>query len=179
MTQRVRFAIVLAMVTCVTLSACESDSVAQPELQPLTSEQVNDARQAASKWIGEGGQALFVCGQSDGLGLFTIKWGDGFQPDGMKDGRLVFILTPQGDADIIFRDATGSYLSAKEDTGEVMRISDGEVESWVIAYRSTGITETHNITTADGQLIDLWTSNKPTSLIGASAKLFKSNCVRA
>lgn len=163
------------------IGAC-SDQVVQPPLAVLTQEEAADARSAASKIVGKNGRALFVCGQSDGLGVFTLDWDAGFAPDGMKEGRLVFLLREDGREDVYFRDATGAYLSALDDGGEVRRISNPskDIESWVVSYPSTGIVETHNLTTApSNQLVDLWTSNKPDSLIGASAKLFRSSCKRA
>lgn len=157
----------------------ESGLAAQAEIQPLTSEQVNDARQAVASWIGENGQALLICGRSNGLGLFAGQMEKGFQPDGMKDGRLVFLLRSDGSPDVIFRDATGRFLSAVDDGGTVTRLNDGNHESWIIGYRETGVTETHNITSADSRLIDLWTSNKPAVVLPSSAKLFVSDCQRA
>ena len=172
--------------TCVALlpmlSSCSEKPVPQPPFVEFTTSQANDARQSAQSIIGAKGQALFVCGQADGLGLFTADWEKGFSPDGMKDGRLVFLIRNDGKPDLYFRDATGAYVSATGDGGEVRRISDPgrQIETWMISHQSTGITETHNITMAPGsKLVDLWTSNKPTSPIGASAKLFRSNCVRA
>jgi hypothetical protein len=164
------------------MTSCSEEKVSQPQLAEFTAQQADDARRAAKAAIGENGQALFICGQADGLGIYTADWDKGFSPDGMEDGRLVFLVRSDGKPDLYFRDATGAYTSARDDGGEVRRISDPnpKVESWVIWYQSTGITETHNITTAgSSKLVDLWTSNKPISLIGASAKLFKSNCVRA
>jgi hypothetical protein len=165
-----------------TIAACDGAHVAQPPFVEFTPTQAENARNAAAAIIGTNGRALFVCGQSDGMALYTAAWDKGFASDGMKDGRLVFLLRSDEKPDLYFRDATGAYMSAVEDGGDVRRISDptGKFESWIISYRSTGITETHNITTADNsKLVDLWTSNKPISLIGASAKLFRSNCVRA
>ena len=158
------------------------DRVVQPSLKPLTSAQASDARNAASKIVGKNGRALVICGQSDGLGVFELDWKSGFSSDGMKDGRLVFLVRDDGRVDVYFRDAVGKYTSSLEDGAEVRRIShpDRQIDSWIVSYISTGIVETHNITTVpeDG-LVDLWTSNKPESLIGASAKLFRSSCIRA
>ncbi|MFM5950148.1 MAG: hypothetical protein ACKOPM_13135 [Novosphingobium sp.] len=176
--KRVLFAIAIMPI----LASCDNKPVPQPPFVEFTSTQAEDARQAASALIGANGQALFVCGQADGLGLFTAAWEKGFSPDGMKDGRLVFLIRNDGKPDLYFRDASGAFLSAIDDGGEVRRISDPkrQIESWIITYPATGITETHNITSAaESELVDLWTSNKPTSVIGASAKLFRSKCVRA
>jgi hypothetical protein len=170
---------IIGLALCV--SGCD-DRVVQPSLEPLTAEQAADARSAASQVIGKNGRALFICGQAEGLGVFTLDWKSGFTPDGMKDGRLIFLIRDDGREDVYFRDALGKYLSSLEDGGEVRRVSppNQQIESWIISYPSTGIVETHNITTApkDG-LVNLWTSNKPDSLIGASAKLFRSSCVKA
>ncbi|MBF5091775.1 hypothetical protein F1640_17585 [Novosphingobium sp. NBM11] len=160
---------------------CDS-RVEQPRLEPIFAAQAADARNAANQVVGANGQALIICGQSNGLGLFTLDWKSGFTSDGMKDGRLIFLIRDDGRADIYFRDAMRGYLSSLEEGADVQRISfpDRKIESWIVSYPSNGVVETHNITTApsDG-LVDLWTSNKPDSLIGASAKLFRSSCIRA
>ena len=172
----------LAIAILPAITSCGDKPVGQPPVVAFTPSQAEDARRAAGSIIDANGQALFICGQADGLGIYTTDWDNGFLPDGIKDGRLVFLVRSDGKPDIYFRDATGSYLSATDDGGEVQRISDPsrEIESWIISYKSTGVTETHNITKAPrANLVDLWTSNKPTSLIGASVKLFRSNCVRA
>jgi hypothetical protein len=174
--------LILSFAMLLILAACDKKPLEQPPLVELSASQTEDARQAANSIIGKNGKALFICGQADGLGLFTADWPKGFSPDGMKDGRLVFLVRNDGKPDLYFRDATGAYLSAIDDGGEVRQITEPnrKIESWVIWYASTGITETHNITTAPGSnLVDIWTSNKPVSLIGASAKLFRSSCVRA
>ncbi len=175
---------VLAVLFVSMISGCEllSDSVPQPPLQPISAEQAQDARAVASSIVGGKGQALYVCGQSDGVGLFSAKWGSGFTPDGMKDGRLVFLIRDDGRPDVLFRDATGQTLSSLDDGAQVERIAipEKKIESWIISHISNGIVETHNITEIpQAGLVDLWTSNKPTSLIGASAKLFRSSCVRS
>jgi len=158
------------------------DRVVQPPLEALTAAQASDARSAANRIVGKNGRAVVICGQSDGLGVFTSDWKSGFGSDGMKDGRLVFLIRDDGREDVYSRDAMGTYLSSLEDGSEVHRIfhPDRQIDSWIVSNPSTGIVETHNITTVpkDG-LVDLWTSNKPVSVIGASAKLFRSSCVRA
>jgi len=173
----------LAIILCLGLVAggCD-DRVAQPKLEPLTRLQANDARNSVGQLVGKKGRALTICGQSDGLGLFALDWESGFSQDGMKDGRLIFLTRDDGREDVYFRDAIGRYRSSLDDGGEINRISypDREIDVWIVSYPSTGIVETHNIMMApkDG-LVDLWTSNKPNSLIGASAKLFRSTCIRA
>lgn len=176
---KTRLAVILGL--ALSASGCE-DTIQQPELVAFSAEQAADARTAASKIVGQNGRALFLCGQSDGLGVFTLDWKSGFTTDGMKDGRLIFLVRDDGREDLFFRDASGRYLSALEDGGEVRRISHPEqqTEIWIVTYPSTGIVETHNITSAPGSgLVNLWTSSKPDSLIGASSKLFRSSCVRA
>jgi hypothetical protein len=162
------------------LAGCDSKPV-QPELSKLSASQVEDARRSASVQIGAKGRALFICGPSNGLSIHTEKWDDGFLPDGMKDGRMIFVVRSDGRHDLVFRDATGIYFSELENGGEVRRISDSsrEIESWVIVYPATGFTETHNIVKANGeQLVDMWTLNKPPLMIGATVKVFKAGCVR-
>ncbi len=172
-------AVILGLATFA--SGCD-DRVAQPKLEPITAVQANDARNAVSQLIGKKGRALILGGQSDGLSLFELDWRSGFSPDGMKDGRIVFFVRDDGREDVYSRDAVGRYASALEDGSEVRRIShpDRQIDSWIVSDPSTGIVETHNLTAVpkDG-LVDLWTSNKPVSVIGASAKLFRSSCVRA
>lgn len=160
------------------LTACESKVVNQPALQGFSQEQASDARRAAEQFLNGKGHALFICGQSDGLGIFASSWHEGFIADGMKDGRLVFAIDRSGKADVIFRDATGKYTSSREDSATVTRIAHDATEIWIIAYDKTGIVETHNIVAVENQLVDLWTANKPTSVVGPSAKIFRASCVR-
>ena len=177
---RIGFIILMASL----VGACDgaASKFPQPALQKLTVEQSADARNAAGAVIGSNGRALFICGAASGVGVFTRDWKAGFTADGMDGGRLVFLIRNDGRADVFFRDAVGQTLSSIDDGAEVRRISNPaqQVESWVVFYPSTGVVETHNIIAApeDG-LVNMWTSNKPTSVIGASAKLFRSSCVRA
>lgn len=161
------------------LSGCDPGVVTQPQMASFSASEAHDVRTSIDQWVGSEGQALFLCGQSDGLGVFAEAWKEGFTSDGMSGGRIAFIIRSDGRADVIFRDATGSYASSLDETGDVTRINDGQAESWVVTYDRTGITETHNIVLIDDRLVDLWTSNKPQSVIGASAKLFRAPCVRA
>jgi hypothetical protein len=170
----------LLLVFCL-LIGCDG-SVLQPKVESLTAGRIEDARTSAASQIGERGRVYYICGQSSGLGLSSSKWAQGFQSDGVKDGRLVFISRSDAKVDVVFRDASGNYVSALDDGGDVRRIqiANTNAESWVLVYPSTGVAETHNITRlGDGQLVDLWTSNKPHSISGASAKLFIASCVRA
>lgn len=176
-TQRTVIVFLLAVLGA--LSGCDPGVVLQPPMASLSDLEARDTRKAIDQWVGSSGRALFLCGQSDGLGVFTASWEDGYSTDGITDGRIAFILRAEGKADVVFRDATGRYTSSVDDGAEVIRISKDQVESWVIIYAGTGIVETHNIVSVDNQLIDLWTANKPQSVIGASAKLFRAPCVRA
>lgn len=177
-----RFAILVTALLM--LGACDESGVNFPQsvIEPLSATQAADARNAAEAVIGKSGRALYICGAASGVGVFTRDWKEGFTADGMDGGRLVFLVRDDGRPDVFFRDAIGQTLSAVDDGADVRRISDAaqQIESWIVVYPSTGIAETHNITTApDDGLVNVWTSNKPTSVIGASAKLFRSSCVRA
>jgi hypothetical protein len=119
-----------------------------------------------------------VCGPAKGNGLYEIDDFENLHGDGINDGRLVFVSARgRGAADVISRDAFGSYFSVVEDGGRV-QILGGKENVWVISYESTGVTATHNIVQREGRLFDLWTVNKPISIVGPSVKLFKSMCVR-
>jgi hypothetical protein len=165
-------------VAFIPLTAC-SKSVEQPKLEPFSSEQAQDARHAADKWVGSRGRALFICGAASGLGLFAgDEWAKGFQPDGMTGGRLVFIINDEGRPDVVLRSALQRYSSAIEEGGEVVHMTAEGAESWLVVY-SSGVVEVHNLTTVDGQLVDLWTASRSSSVVPASAKIFRATCMRA
>jgi hypothetical protein len=175
---------VVAILATMLAVGCDSkiNQFTQTKIAPLSVQQAADARGAASQLIGSNGRALFICGQADGVGVFTRDWKSGFTGDGMDGGRLVFLVRNDGKEDVFFRDAVGQSLSSLDDGAEVSRITHPEqqIESWVISYPSTGVVESHNITNVpEVGFVDIWTSNKPISVIGASAKLFRSSCVRA
>jgi hypothetical protein len=118
-----------------------------------------------------------VCGPSEGRGIFETDKFEQWQADGISGGRLIFVSELDGSgANVIFRDASGSFTSALADGGEVRVLNEGR--TWVVIYPATGVSEVHNLQTRDGRLINVNTVNKPTSLIGASAKIFIANCQR-
>jgi hypothetical protein len=124
-----------------------------------------------------------VCGPASGKGLFGTDGYKEWQTDGITSGRLIFVSgSDNSGPNVIFRDVSGSYTSSLLDGAEVKFIPVDAVGSggmWIVSYASTGITETHNLVLNNGRLLDLWTSNKPTSALGTpSAKIFTSNCVR-
>jgi hypothetical protein len=170
-------AAVALAISCVSLAAC-SKLVEQPEMFSLTSEQAHDARLAVAKWVGAQGKTLFVCGAASGLGLTATEWDKGYQTDDMPDGRLVFIIDANGKPDVIIRDGSGIYNSAIDQGGNVVHMTAGGAESWLIVY-SSGIIEVHNLTVADDKLVDLWTQNRSTSQVFATAKLFRASCSKA
>ena len=120
-----------------------------------------------------------VCGPSVGKGLYEDDQFGAFQSDAISEGRLIFFSGADNTSpNVAFRDASGQYLFALADGGEV-RILGPNSSTWIVAYPSTGVVETHNLVTKDGQMIDLWTSNKPAiSSLGATARVFTSNCSR-
>lgn len=126
---------------------------------------------------------IAVCGASAGKGLFgDTDYGE-WESDGISDGRIIFVSEDDGSrADIYFRDAGGRYLSVLEDGGTVQAIrpkGTSGAGTWVVAYAATGVTETHNLVQDGNAIRNLWTSNKPTTPLGApSVKIFTSNCIR-
>ncbi|MFD1612077.1 hypothetical protein ACFSCW_09720 [Sphingomonas tabacisoli] len=121
---------------------------------------------------------LLVCGGSKGVALFTneMKWSS----DGITDGRFIFAGV-DNDPDVIFQDAYREFISSKEDGGMVTHYAGkpGGLGMWLVVYAETGVTETHNLIQLDsGQIMDLWTVNKPGMTVPANAKLFTSFCTR-
>jgi len=124
-----------------------------------------------------------VCGPSSGKGLFGEDHYQEWQSDSITSGRLIFVSGADDTGpNVIFRDVSGTYTSALLDGAEVKFIPPtvaGAAGVWIISYASTGVSETHNLVLSQGKLLDLWTSNKPTSALGTpSVKIFTSNCVR-
>lgn len=91
----------------------------------------------------------------------------------------MFVQRPKVGLDVIYRDVTGRYASSHDAGAEIFRILTGKGQTWVVSYRQTGVVETHNITEIEGNLIDLWTNNKPVSPVGAKANLFRAQCIRS
>jgi len=172
-----------AFVAVSALVAC-SKSVEPIELASFSDSQAEAALASVSGDLSPGDEVLFICGQSDGLAIYASDWGNGFQKDGITSGRLVFLKRANQEYDLIFRDTFGEFETASNEGARVERIDtplDKSAESWVIVYPKSGITETHNIlSNPDGGLVDLWTTNKPVSILrlGKSARLFYSACRR-
>jgi hypothetical protein len=171
---------ITAVAICLALAGCKERTIAST-LSEFGPDQAAEARRAVTAFRPENAVLVAICGESSGVGLFGDQRDEGWMADGLKDGRLAFFAGEE--PDVVFKDASGKYISAVKDGGVVTRVSgnDQVAESaWTVSYQATGVIETHNITRLpDGDLVDFWTSNKPPVLVGASVKAFQAKCVRA
>ncbi|NCP14512.1 MAG: hypothetical protein GW858_10155 [Sphingomonadales bacterium] len=118
----------------------------------------------AQNMVPEGSDILAVCGSSDGKGYYLWPRHDGWQSDPISGGRLVFFVTPENEPNILFLDALGEFINAREDGG-ILSFSflDPKTGSFGIieTYPSTGVTSTYVVTVSpEGELFGLWTSLK-------------------
>ncbi len=169
---------IIVAVALLLIVGCDEKST-NDQLPNFTALQAEDARRAVRALVDDRTPILAICGESKGRGFFGDKTDGGWVEDGIKDGRLVFLAGD--DSDVVFRDTSGKFISARKDGGTVQRISgtgEDPVGSWLISYEATGITETHNVTRLPtGDLVDLWTSNKPPVIMEANVKAFLARCV--
>lgn len=119
-----------------------------------------------------------VCGPSRGMGLFADNSDADFQSDGISGGRLIFLSDDNDqNANVLFRDSSGSYISSATDGAEVKIIGEGTRKTWIVIYPATGVAETHHIFATTGGTINVWTSNKPaTAVSGETARVFQADC---
>lgn len=119
-----------------------------------------------------------VCGPSRGMGLFPDNTYADFRSDGISGGRLIFISDENDqNANVLFRDSSGSYISSVTDGAEVKIIGEDTRKTWIVSYPATGVAETHNIFATNGGTINVWTSNKPaTAVSGETARVFQADC---
>lgn len=162
-------------------SACSSDlAVAENALQPFS---VSEAREAVVQSGIKPSQVRIwaVCGPSIGHGLYSGSSLTKFEDDAISNGRLIFFSgADRSGANLVYKDATGNFTNSLQDGASVRMFwtdGNGSTSMWSIEYAETGVIETHNIFSSEGQVVDFWTSNKPSTLLGdPSVRAYYSQC---
>ena len=149
----------------------------------LSKQELNVVLERVLPKLIQGQRIIAVCGPSSGSALW-LRARDGGkamqEKDGISNGRAVFIDGNAG-PDVIYLDAASDFESANSDGGAVSVIHQKRrpASSWIVSYASTGVVQTHNLAfNADGQLVNIWTANKPDGLNPAHVFTFTSNCVQ-
>ena len=107
---------------------------------------------------------LATCGPSEGRAYYLSPKHEGWADDPISIGRTIFTSSGEGDPNILFQDARGGFVNARED-GAVLVFSflDAEkLEFGIIeTYPKTGVTQTY-VLSADknGDKYMLWTTAK-------------------
>lgn len=116
----------------------------------------------------EGAGTLASCGPQKGHAYYPAaglvpKGKDGWTDDQITGGSTTLTLSPRGDLDILFKDATGEVSSARGDGGEVypLRASDDEVTVVVVYPSGAQAAEIYSfVHEADGRVKMLQLSSK-------------------
>ncbi|MBX9645073.1 MAG: hypothetical protein K2W91_13370 [Novosphingobium sp.] len=170
----------ITSLACLVVAACSS----QPS-EEISATWASEIKQKVVAAL-PNARVSVVCGGSKGKFLWLDhpeKEGAQWEDDGIDGGALAFLEDAKG-PNIVVKDAALNFGDLRSDGAEITvlhRDSDSPIIStWVVAYRASGIVQTHNIVKSNtGQLVDIWTSNKPAAFGPPRAFLFISNCVEA
>ena len=153
------------------------------EKRLLSQQEAQLALDRAKPFVKKNGKVVAVCGPSSGKALWLQSPENGkaeLSDDRIDNGRLVFIENEDG-PNVVTRDAGSDYSDAKSESGDVRVIHSqrSPASTWIVTYPSTGVAQTHNLTfNKNGQLVDMWTANKPEMMNAAHTFLFTANCVQ-
>lgn len=173
----------LAILSLLGLAGCQDQlpRSAQPIDQRISSQQAAIAQREVEALAGGEIIVRVVCGASAGKGFFLDTRSEGWVDDGITEGRIVF-ATVNNRPEVFFRDAMGRYINARQDGASINVIessNDPQGSIWIILYAETGVVETHNISGLAPDLINLWSVNKPQTMLGrARVQAFTANCAR-
>lgn len=158
------------------LISCSQQS-SQPELTPFTDMDAQIVSQNVSELLRPDERVLYVCGESNGLAVHGFEWDKGWQPDGIRGGFLAVTQTGDGVEDIIWGGDLNGVIRTTEDGGLVARtrsIDGGSHDTWIVAYPSSGITETLGIVSSpEAEFVLFHSTMKPN---GPSARMFQARC---
>jgi hypothetical protein len=170
---------VLALAVFVSiLGGCSKAEQVVPTELDVMAEQA--AIKDALRYLGEGSKLKAICGPSVGKTLFVDADGAKFEPDQISDGVIALGFSAGGKPDVVHRDALKEMVRVTEDEGVVSFLAhptDPDLGSWIITFPSTGIVETHSLVrSAEGKLLDLWTSTRSNGLAPPRSLAFLSKC---
>ena len=103
-------------------------------------------------------QTIFECGASDGHtyyfeGGYVSADKAGWQRDGMSDGQFSLIMRGEK-LDVLFKDATGSLVSAEADGAQIFPLHIGDASATILlvypgnvaeVYQFDGTTKTYSL----------------------------------
>jgi hypothetical protein len=131
----------------------------------------------------KGSRLLATCGASVGKGYYlspkVVDWDD----DQISKGRTIFVAGPDGEPNILFRDARGAFVNAIKDGAKITYsfLSPDENSFGIIeTYPATGVTQTYAIANGpDGKRTMLSTAIKVRISIANITKVaaFTANCI--
>jgi hypothetical protein len=160
-------------------ASCSAVSSTPPPLPEFTVQDAAGARSAA-EGMASGSAAVFVCGPSTGQSYFLDPH-QGWQDDGMTGGSTVLLRLPDGGWDVVFRDATGLFISSRRDGGIVSQSYAGDGNATIgiiVSFPSTGVVQTYSfIRNAPGGATLMMAQNKPTPSIFTRAGVYVSRCM--
>lgn len=132
----------------------------------------------------EASNVLFECGESAGYSYFmpggpVSDDAAGWSEDSIRGGYFKLVLMPPGKFDVLYKDATGSELSARADGAEVSffhYVDSTRTTVLVLFYPSTGTVE-HFLfkTREDGRVLAVWGTQRAIGPI-SKGSLFAADC---
>jgi hypothetical protein len=133
-------------------------------------------------------KVVAVCGASSGKSYFMQELQKGWQDDQISSGNLIFLIDDQGNPDVLFIDATQDVRSSALEGAKVVELfsrPDSSEHVWLVAYASTGTTETYSLSLGGPIKLVMWSQGRPSvqvgtepnRTIGAKMAAFVARCV--
>jgi hypothetical protein len=128
-----------------------------------------------------GQQLITTCGPSTGKAYYLEPEKHGWVDDGISGGEITFLRYPNGDYDLLIKDAAAA-LSARQDGASVVKLfgDDSKLLTLVVVY-PTNVVEVYQLTLdVNGRGILIWSNlkNKSPPLGTTRGWVFISNCSR-
>jgi hypothetical protein len=131
------------------------------------------AQQADAKIVAD-------CGSASGKVFYAHPTENGWTDDAISGGRVLIDALPDGEANVIFRDALARTINVKDDGGiplVIWRNEDWSKFTVTVAYPETGTVETYILTENGGEKVLLWsTSRQAMGPIPPKVSAYVSKC---
>ncbi|MEZ5688602.1 MAG: hypothetical protein R3E21_07450 [Caenibius sp.] len=168
----------VALATSFAVIACSPTPTHEPE--SINGLELTAARTDASRYLGPKSRIVAICGPSKGVGLYLDSYADGYSPDQIENGVIIFGFDADDNPEIVHRDALKEMVVMSEEGAQISfnpDPRDNRMGIWIVQFPDSRIVETHNLTLGpNDQPLDLWTSNKPSLMIKARSFAFNSKC---
>lgn len=177
------------------LESCSKNPDAQ-SAAPVTVPRITSAETAELQTLGEaalrsappGTKLLAVCGPSMGRSYYVATKaaapsvaGEAWEEDGITNGRIIVLVTPDGKPKALFRGALGELNDAAEGGAKLYFAFSPRPNGdfgVIVTYPETGLTETYNvIQNRDSERLLLWTTNKPNMTYFSKSGAFAARCL--